>query len=186
MVPKEFLPQILEYFFIQYDFLLTLSLLHLAEIPTLCSDAFDQMSEISPNFFHPARNHCYTNIYRKVSQYRHLDKVSQLRCLEEDVAIATLWPKVSLLRRHTNVASATQCLSVTIATFRGTRRNSDAFSAVSIMTLICALHKNTKLICTRIKKRNFYARYIKIQNLYACYIKMILLFRIHRNSYINV
>ena len=112
------------------------------------SDAFDQMSEISPIFFHPARNHCYTNVYREVSQYQHLDKVSQLRRLEEDVAIATLWPKASLLQRlPPNVASVTQCLSVVIATFGGTRRNSDAFSTVGIMTLICTLHKNTKLVC---------------------------------------
>ena len=45
------------------------------------------------------------------------------------------------------VASATQCLGVAIATFGGTCRNSDAFSTVGIMTLICALHKNTELIC---------------------------------------
>ena len=119
------------------------SLLHLAEILTLGSDAFDQMSEISPNFFNPARNRRYTDVYRKVSQYRHLYKVSQLRRLEEDVAIVTLWPKVSLLRRlPPNVASVTQCLSVAIATFGGTRYNSDALSAVGITTLICALHKN--------------------------------------------
>ena len=66
------------------------TLVHLGEILTLGSDTFDQMSEISPNFFHPARNRRYTDVYRKVSQYRHLDKVSQLRRLEEDVAIVTL------------------------------------------------------------------------------------------------
>ena len=110
----------------------------MAEIPTLGSDAFDQMSEISPNIFHSARNRRYTDVYRKVSQ---------LRRLEEDVAIVTLWPKVSLLRRLApNVASVTQCLSVAIATFGGTRRNSNAFFAVGIMTLICALHKNDFIV----------------------------------------
>jgi len=48
-------------------------LLHFAEIPTPVSDAFDQMLEIFPNFFHPARNRRYTDVYRKVSQYRHLN-----------------------------------------------------------------------------------------------------------------
>ena len=38
------------------------TLLHLAEILTLASDAFDQMSEISPNFFNPTRNRRYTDI----------------------------------------------------------------------------------------------------------------------------
>ena len=136
------------------------ALVHLGEIPTLGSDAFDQMLEISPIFFHPARNRRYTDAYRKVLQYRHLDKVSQLRRLEEDVAIATLWPKASLLRRlPPNVASATQCLSVTIATFGGTRHNSDALSAVSITTLIFALHKNTKLICV-LHKNDFIVSYL--------------------------
>ena len=51
-------------------------LLHLAEIPTLASDAFDQMSEIFPNFFHPARNRRYTDVYRNLSQYRHLNPVA--------------------------------------------------------------------------------------------------------------
>ena len=46
-----------------------------------------------------------------------------------------------------NVAAATQCLGVAIATFGGTHRNSDAFYAVDITTLICALPKNMKLIC---------------------------------------
>ena len=45
-----------------------------------------------------------------------------------------------------NVATATQCLGVAIATFGGTRLNSGAFSAVGIVTVIFALHKNTKLI----------------------------------------
>ena len=73
--------------------------------------------------------------------------------MSESVAIATS-------------TSATQCLSVVIATFGGLLHNINAFSVVGIMTLICALNTNTK----------FYARYIK----------MILLFRICRNSYINV
>ena len=38
------------------------SLVHLAEILTLGSDTFDQISEISPNFFNPARNRRYTNV----------------------------------------------------------------------------------------------------------------------------
>ena len=91
------------------------------------SDAFYQMSEISPNFFNPARNRRYTNVYRNVSQYRLLDKVSQLRRLEEDVANATLWPKALLLRwLPPNVASTTLCLSVAIATFGGSCPSSDA------------------------------------------------------------
>ena len=62
--------------------------------------------------------------------------------LEEDIAIATLCPKASLLRwLSPNVATATQSLSVTIATFGGICRNSDALAAIGIMTLICALEK---------------------------------------------
>ena len=102
----------------------------------------------SPNFFHPALTCRYIDVYRKVSQYRHLDNVSQLRRLEEDVAIATLWPKASLLRwLPPNVSSTTQRLSVAIATFGGSRPSSDIFSTIGITTLICTLHKNTKLIC---------------------------------------
>ena len=47
-----------------------------------------------------------------------------------------------------NVATATQCLGVAIATFGGTRLNSDAFAAIGIATVIFVLHKNTKLIWT--------------------------------------
>ena len=54
--------------------------------------------------------------------------------------------------------SATQCLSVVIATFGGLRRNSDAFSAVGITTLICALNTNTKLICM-LHKNDFIVLY---------------------------
>ena len=76
------------------------------------------------------------------------------------MAIATLWPKVSLLRRlPPNVVSATQRLSVAIATFGGTCRNSDDFSAVSITTLICVLHKNMKLICA-LHKNDFIVLYL--------------------------
>ena len=47
------------------------TLLHLAEIPTPISDAFYQMSEIFPNFFHPARNRRYTR-----SEERRVGRVS--------------------------------------------------------------------------------------------------------------
>ena len=68
-----------------------------------------------------------------------------------------------------NVATATQCLGVAIATFGGTRRNSDAYSTVGITTVIFTLHKSTKLICTLHKnsklicvlhKNNFIVSYL--------------------------
>ena len=58
-----------------------------------------------------------------------------------------------------NVATATQCLGVAIATFGGTRRNSDAYSAVGITTVIFALHKSTKLICA-LHKNDFIVSYL--------------------------
>ena len=54
--------------------------------------------------------------------------MSHLRCLEVVVAIATLWAIVSQLRRlPPNVAIATLCLSVGIATLFYKRRYSDSF-----------------------------------------------------------
>ena len=71
-----------------------------------------------------------------MSQYRHLDKVSQLQCLKEHIAIATLCPKASLLQRLLpNVAIVTQCLSVAIVTFGGSRRNSDALFATQCLSV---------------------------------------------------
>lgn len=71
-----------------------------------------------------------------MSQYQHLDKVSQLGRLEEDVTIATLCPKALLLRQLlANVAIVTQCLSVTIAMFGGIRHNSDALFATQCLSV---------------------------------------------------
>ena len=90
------------------------------------------------------------------------DKESLLRRMPPNIAIATLCPKASLLRRlPPNVASATQCLSVAIAKFGGSRPSSDAFSAISITTLICTLHKNAKLICA-LHKNDFIKSYINV------------------------
>ena len=87
------------------------SLLHLAKIPTLGSDTFDQMSEISPNFF---------NLFKsrpKPSLYRCLDKRVTIPTLRQSVAIVTFGG------RHRNCDTIPQ--SVTIATTRGKRHYCD-------------------------------------------------------------
>ena len=81
--------------------------------------------------------------------------MSQLRHLEEDVAIATLCPKASLLRwLLPNVAIVTQCLSVAIAMFGGIRHNSDAFFVTQCLSVAIAMfggicHNSDALFATQ-------------------------------------